>query len=204
VRVQRGFLAMVQPCPDCGGQGKTIPSPCADCRGTGVAAEEITITLPVPPGVDNGHKLRLDGEGGAGHNGGMAGDLYIRIRVAEHPFFERDGADLQCEVPISFAQAALGASVEVPTLGGKARVKVPAGTQSGKVLRLRGKGLPRVQRSGAGDQLIRLQIETPAHLTSRQKALLEEFEQISRGDEGDSPSEPQRKSFLDKLKDFFD
>jgi molecular chaperone DnaJ len=204
VRVQRGFLAMVQPCPDCGGKGTHIRNPCGDCRGSGVAAEEVTITLPIPPGVATGHKLRLDGEGGAGQNGGLPGDLYIRVRVEDHPFFERDECNLICEVPISFPQAALGASIEVPTLTGKARVKVPSGTQSGKLLRLRGKGLPLIRTRSTGDQLIRLQVETPTRLTSRQRELLEEYAQISQGEAGEGHPEPKRTSFMDKLRDFFD
>lgn len=204
VRVARGFLSMVQACPTCRGDGFEITDPCASCNGRGTVAEQVTLTLPIPPGIATGHKLRLDGEGHAGRQGGMGGDLYVVVSVAEHPFFEREGDDLVCEVPISFPQAALGGSIEVPTLGGKARVKVPAGTQSGKTLRLRGKGLPTVRGRGTGDQLVRLHVETPSRLTDRQVELLEEFERISADEAGREPPEPRRKSFLDKLKELFD
>lgn len=210
VRVQAGFIAMVQGCPECAGQGKVVVDPCGACRGSGLTEEVVTIKAPLPPGLETGHKLRLDGEGAHGRQGGLPGDLYLRVEVAEHPFFNRKEADLICEVPISIAQAALGASVEVPTLEGKAQVKIPAGTQSGKTMRLKGRGLPRVGGRGQGDQLVRLQVETPVKLTARQKELLEEFERIARaahatehGDEGDH-GEPRRKSFLDKLKAMFD
>ncbi|MCA9543833.1 MAG: molecular chaperone DnaJ [Myxococcales bacterium] len=203
VRVAHGFIQMVQGCPDCGGRGQSIGTPCGDCRGSGLATEEVSITLPVPPGVATGHKLRLDGEGGHGRNGGHPGDLYVRIQVTDDPFFVREGDDLVCEVPVSFPQVALGASIEVPTLEGKAQVKVPAGTQSGKVLRLRGKGLPKVRGGGRGDQLIRLQVETPSRLSARQRELLEELEQIEADEKGESV-QPRRKGFLDRLKEWFD
>lgn len=204
VRVARGFLSMVQRCPSCRGDGTQIEDPCADCNGRGTRADEVTLTAPIPTGIATGHRLRLDGEGHAGRRGGMPGDLYVHIEVADHPFFEREGDDLVCEVPISFPEAALGGQIEVPTLGGKARVKVPAGTQSGKTLRLRGKGLPSVRGHATGDQLVRLHIETPTRLTARQRELLTEFEQISAAEAGKEPPEPRRKSFLDKLKDLFD
>lgn len=204
VRIARGFLSMVQVCPSCRGEGRQITDPCLDCRGEGTRAEEATLRVPIPAGIATGHKLRLDGEGHAGRQGGMAGDLYVLITVADHAFFEREGDDLVCEVPISFAEAALGGSVEVPTLAGKAKVKIPPGTQSGKVLRLRGKGLPSVRGQVRGDQLVRLQIETPTRLTDRQRDLLAEFEQISAAESGREPPEPRRKSFFDKLKELFD
>lgn len=205
VRVQHGFIAMVQGCPHCGGQGKVVTDPCGSCRGSGLTEEQVTIKAPLPAGLETGHKLRLDGEGAHGKQGGLPGDLYLRIKVKEHPFFTRKDADLVCEVPISFVQAALGASVEVPTLEGKAQVKVPAGTQSGKTLRLRNRGLPLVGTRGHGDQLVRLQVETPVHLTSRQKELLEEFERIAAAERGDGEhAEPRRRSFLDKLKAVFE
>ena len=204
VRVARGFLSMVQTCPACNGDGYVVTDPCESCHGQGMVDEEVAITLPIPKGIATGHKLRLDGEGHAGKKGGMAGDLYVVVQVAEHPFFERSGDDLVCEVPISFPQATLGGTIEVPTLGGKARVKVPAGTQSGKTLRLRGKGLPGVRGRTTGDQLVKLQVETPSRVTDRQKELLEEFERISFEEAGKEPPEPRRKSFLDKLKELFD
>ena len=204
VRVARGFLSMVQTCPSCRGEGRQITDPCGPCGGRGMVPEEVTITLPIPKGIATGHKLRLDGEGHGGRQGGMAGDLYVVVHVAEHPFFEREGDDLVCEVPISFPEAAMGGTIEVPTLGGKARVKVPASTQSAKTLRLRGKGLPGVRGRSTGDQLVRLHVETPQRLTDRQRELLEEFERISAEQAGEEPPEPRRRSFLDKLKELFD
>ncbi len=204
VRVRAGFVAMLQACPDCRGQGTRIATPCGACRGTGQVSEEVTLKVPVPPGIATGHKLRLDGEGHAGQDAGTAGDLYVQIEVEPHPFFERRGDDLVCEVPISFPQAALGATIEVPTLDGKARVKVPSGTQSGKTLRLRGKGLPPVRGRGAGDQLVKLQIETPQTLTAKQRELLEAFEDTLEADEGAEGAAPRRKGFLEKLKELFD
>lgn len=195
------FLPLVQACPACNGAGKTITKACPKCH-SGLVEEEVTLTVPVPAGVASGLTLRMDGEGGHGKAGGLPGDLYLDIEVEAHPFFSRNGDDLICEVPISFPQAAMGASITVPTLDGKARVKVPAGTQSGKTLRLRGKGLPPIQGRGVGDQLVRLQIETPQKLTSRQKDLLEEFEKIS--DEVEEGGQPKRRSFLDAIKDLFD
>lgn len=204
VRVARGFIAMVQACPQCSGEGSIVVEPCDACTGRGTVVEQVELKVPIPEGVATGHKLRLDGEGHQGRGGGQAGDLYVRITVEAHAFFERQGDDLVCEVPITFPQAALGATVEVPTLDGKARVKVPPGTQSGKALRLRGKGLPSVQHRGRGDQMVRLHIETPTALTARQRELLEEFERLSESDVAGEPIQPQRKSFLDKLKQLFE
>ncbi len=203
VRVRRGFLSLVQPCPHCFGRGTVVRDADPRCRGTGLVEEEATLTIRVPAGVDSGQKLRLEGEGEPGRQGGMNGDLYVEVRVEKHPFFERDGSDLVCEVPISFPQAALGAQLEVPTLDGRAKVKVPPGTQSGTVMRLRGKGLPGLRAGARGDQLVRLQIETPTELTAKQRELLEAFERESDGHEAGG-AHPQRKSFLDKLRDFFD
>jgi molecular chaperone DnaJ len=179
-----------------------ISSPCGHCQGQGTRAEEVSLDVPIPLGVATGHKLRLDGDGHAGTRGGEAGDLYILMEVEDHPFFERDGDDISCEVPITFPQAALGTSVVVPTLYGKAKVKVPPGTQSSNRLRLRGKGLPKLRGRGKGDQFVRLQIETPVKLTARQKALLEEFQGISDEAEG-RETQPRQRSFLDRLKEFF-
>lgn len=208
VRVQRGYIAMVQTCPSCRGEGKTISTPCKSCRGSGLAEEQVSLTAPLPAGLADGHKLRLEGEGARGRRGGLAGDLYLRISVTPHPFFERDGSDLICEVPLGFPQVALGAQIEVPTLEGKVQMKVPAGTQSGQVLRLKGKGLPRVEGRGRGDQMVRLQVETPVELTARQRELLEEFERIcaerAEREGGALHTEPKRRSFLDKLKSLFE
>lgn len=200
VRVARGFIQMVQTCPHCRGEGETITDPCPKCRGRKRVKEKVSFDIMVPPGVTEGNKLRVDHKGEPGLKGGLPGDLYVRIAVADHPFFERDGDNLVCEVPISFPQAALGATIKVPTLSGTARVKVPAGTQSGKTLRLRGKGLPVVQSRRMGDQMVRLQVETPTRLTDEQRSLLEQFEVLSGGSE---LTEPRRRSFLDKLKELF-
>jgi|JI10StandDraft_1071094.scaffolds.fasta_scaffold167632_2 molecular chaperone DnaJ len=204
VRINQGFLPLITACPHCRGEGRVIRVACPSCRGAGTTEEEVTLKVPVPPGLANGHTLRLDGEGGHGLRGGQPGDLYLVVREVPHPFFERDGDDLVCEVPISFPQAALGAPISVPTLDGKARIKVPAGTQSGRTLRLKGKGLPAVQGRGQGDQVVRLQIETPEHLTPRQIELLEEFEKTLEAGESEDKAAPRRKSFLDKLKELFD
>ncbi len=201
VRVSRGFLSMPQACPECKGSGRIVEVPCGRCKGASTVREEVTIEVPVPRGVATGHKLRLDGEGQPAAGGAIAGDLYLDVCVGAHPFFTRDGHDLVCEVPISFPQAALGARIEVPTLTGKVKVRVPAGTQSSKMLRLRGKGLPAARGSHVGDQLIRLQVETPAALTDEQKELLEAFAKTL---EKPGSAEPKRKSFLDKLKEIFE
>lgn len=199
VRVQRGYISMVQVCPDCNGEGRTGAEPCPHCKGRGARDEQVTLSVQVPAGIEGGHKLRLDGEGEPGRRGGQAGDLYVHLRIDPHPFFEQDGVDLHAEVPISFPQACLGAQIEIPTLDGKVRLKVPAGTQSGKRLRLRGKGLP--QGNSHGDLFVRLLVETPQTLTERQRVILAEFEGISQGK---ATAQPQQRSFLDKLKEFFD
>lgn len=204
VRINQGFLPLITACPHCRGEGRIIRQPCPTCRGAGTVDEEVTLKVPVPAGLANGHTLRLDGEGGHGVRGGLPGDLYLIVREVPHPFFERHGDDLVCEVPISFPQAALGAHISVPTLDGRARIKVPAGTQSGKTLRLKAKGLPAVQGRGHGDQIVRLQVETPEQLTPRQQELLEEFEKTLEHGETEDQAAPRRKSFLDKLKQLFD
>lgn len=203
VRVQQGFIPMIAACPTCRGEGRIVRHPCPSCRGAGTVEEEVTLKVPVPPGLAVGHTLRLDGEGGHGVRGGQPGDLYLVVREIPHAFFERDGNDLVCEVPISFPQAALGAAISVPTLDGKSRIKVPPGTQSGRTLRLKGKGLPAVEGRGMGDQVVRLQIETPEHLTPRQRELLEELDGLLESTE-EERAQPRRRSFLDKLKELFD
>ncbi len=204
VRVSRGFISLAQTCPDCSGLGYTIPHPCGDCGGTGQQVSNVTLTMPIPPGVETGHKLRLDGEGHAGVQGAPAGDLYVKVSVGRHPFFERNGGDIVCEVPITYPQATLGSSIEVPTLTGRAKVKVPSGTQSGKLLRLRGKGLPDVRTRRSGDQLIRLQIETPTRLSSRQRELIGELGELFDAESGRESAQPRRGSFLDTLREWFD
>ncbi|MBF0308425.1 MAG: molecular chaperone DnaJ [Magnetococcales bacterium] len=200
MRTQQGFFAISRPCPTCRGQGQIIRDPCNDCHGQGRVRKERTITVKVPPGVDSGNRIRLTGEGGAGLFGGPPGDLYIGIEVEAHPFFQREGPNLLCQVPVTFPQAALGEKLDVPTLNGKARVNLPAGCQTGKHLVLRGKGLPHLNRPGVyGDLVVEVRVETPVNLNRRQRELLEEFMRVSETD-----SQPESTSFLDKVKEFFD
>jgi len=205
---QQGFFRVNRPCDACGGAGQVIRDRCKDCRGTGRIEKEQTLTLTIPPGVDHGARLRLTGEGEAGIASGPPGDLYVVIGVREHELFERDGQDLYCEVPVQFVQAALGAEIEVPTLEGRVQVTIPEGTQSGKLLRLRGKGLPPLLRRPAersqvdrmrGDFYIRIFVEVPSKLSDRQRELLEEFAQ-----ESGTEVSPVTEGFLDKLKRLFD
>lgn len=201
VRMQQGFFSIQQTCPQCHGSGKVIVDPCADCRGNGRIKRHKTLSVRIPAGVDNGDSVRLTGEGEAGVSGSQAGDLYVVIHLASHPVFRREGNHLHCEMPISFAAAALGGEVEVPTLGGHARIKIPAGTQTGKIFRLRGKGIIGVRNHTTGDLLCHVSVETPVNLTARQKELLEEFESINRKD--GSRHSPRAKSWMDKAKEFF-
>ena len=196
---QQGFFRISRPCDACGGAGEVIRELCRDCHGSGRVESEQTITVRVPPGVDDGARLRLQGEGEAGLAGGPAGDLYVVLSMKPHPFFARDGSDLLCEVPVPFVQAALGAEVEVPTLDGKVKVRIPEGTQSGKIVRLRGKGVPSLASASRGDQLCRIFVEVPTKLTERQRQLLEQF-----AEESDTEVSPVTKGFLDKLRDLFD
>ncbi|NNL65435.1 MAG: molecular chaperone DnaJ [Myxococcales bacterium] len=196
---QQGFFRISRPCDACAGAGEIIRERCTDCRGSGRVESEQTITVRVPPGVDDGARLRLQGEGEAGLAGGPPGDLYVVLSVKPHPLFARDGSDLLCEVPVPFVQAALGAEVEVPTIDGKVTVRIPEGTQSGKTIRLRGKGVPTLTSSGRGDQLCRIFVEVPTKLTEQQRQLLEQF-----AEESDTEVSPVTKGFLDKLRDLFD
>ena len=189
-----------QACPVCRGRGSVISNPCRDCDGRGRVQEAKTLSVKIPPGVDSGDRIRLSGEGEAGESGALPGDLYVQIAVLEHPIFTRDGADLYCEVPVRFAQAALGGELEVPTLEGRAVVKVPAGTQSGKVFRLRGKGVRPVRGGPTGDLLARVTVETPVHLSSQQKEMLEAFD-ATLSDGGDRHS-PHTSTWLDKVRQF--
>jgi molecular chaperone DnaJ len=199
VVLQQGFFRLSRPCDACGGQGEIVRERCADCRGSGRTEGMQTIKVRVPAGVDDGTRLRLTGEGEAGIAGGPPGDLYVVISVKRHPLFERDGRDLHCEVPISFVQAALGDEIEVPTLDGKVMLRVPEGTQSGKVMRLRGKGLPSIRSAAPGDQLLHIFVEVPTKLNKRQRELLEAF----AAEMGTNIS-PAQRGFLDKLRDLFD
>jgi molecular chaperone DnaJ len=195
IRFQQGFFTVAKTCSACGGQGTVIASPCAQCHGSGHLRNTHALSVRVPAGVDAGSRLKLRGEGEGGSNGGPAGGLYVLLRVAEHAIFEREGADVVCEVPVSFSQAALGSEIEIPTLDGSRKLKVPAGTQSGHLFRLRGLGVPDLNGYGRGDQIVRLAVETPRKLSARQRELLEEFARIS-GEE----VHPMSKSFLEKVK----
>ena len=198
VTTSRGFFTVRQVCPICHGNGTRVEKPCNECRGEGRANKTAKLNVRVPPGVDTGSKLRSAGNGEAGVNGGPAGDLYIVIHVKEHEVFERQGDDLFCEIPIKFTLAALGGTIEVPTLSGKASLKIPTGTQSGTTFRLKERGLPGLRSGQPGDQLVRVQVEVPTHLTADQRKKLEDFALAS----GDA-DEPVGRSFFEKAKKFF-
>ena len=202
VRMQQGFFSVQQTCPQCRGQGKIISDPCGPCHGSGRVRDSKTISVKVPEGVDNGDRIRLSGEGEAGENNGPPGDLYVHIHVKDHPIFIREGTDLYCDVPISFTTAALGGELEVPTLDGKVKLKIPAETQSGKMFRLRSKGVRTVRSSSKGDLLCRVVVETPVKLSSKQKDLLKQFEAEMQS--GGTKHSPQATSWLDGVKKFFD
>jgi len=202
VRMQQGFFSVQQTCPACRGNGKVIKNPCVDCSGQGRVRKTKNLSVKVPAGVDTGDRIRLGGEGEAGRAGGPAGDLYVEIAVRKHPIFERDGADLACEVPVSFATAALGGNIDVPTLEGQVSLKVPAECQTGKVFRLRGKGVQPVRGGAKGDLFCQVVVETPVNLSDKQKQLLEEFERSLRGS-GDRHS-PKESGWLDGVKRFFE
>lgn len=198
VTTSRGFFHVRQACPTCHGSGHRFEKVCSKCSGDGRVNETAKINVKIPPGVDTGNKLRSSGNGEAGTMGGEAGDLYIVVHVKDHEVFERQGDDLFCEIPIKFTLATLGGSIHVPTLQGKAALKIPGGTQSGTTFRLKGRGLPHLRGNAHGDQLIRVQVEVPTHLSTEQKKFLEEFARVS-GDQ----EEPLAKSFFDKAKKFF-
>ena len=200
VRMQQGFFAVQQTCPTCSGAGKIIKDPCTSCYGRGVKEETKTLNVKIPPGVDTGDRIRLSGEGEAGRNGGPAGDLYVEVHVKRHNIFERDDANLHCEVPISFAEAALGGELEVPTLDGRVKLKIPPETQTGRLFRLRGKGVKPVRGHSVGDLLCRVVVETPVHLTAKQKELLREFQESTEG----KKHSPKSKGWFDGVKKFFD
>ncbi|MCA1798712.1 MAG: molecular chaperone DnaJ [Xanthomonadaceae bacterium] len=201
VRVQQGFMQLQQTCPQCRGTGTIITDPCTDCSGQGRVRETRTLSVKIPAGVDNGDRIRLAGEGEAGQNGGPSGDLYVQIRMRPHPIFQRDGSDLMCEIPIGFATAALGGEVEVPTLDGKVMLKIPAETQSGKLFRLRGKGVKGLRGGGVGDLMCRAVVETPVKLNKKQKELLREFDANMVGDT--TRHSPRADSWFDGVKRFF-
>lgn len=202
VRMQQGFFQVQQACPTCRGRGSTISDPCTSCRGQGRVEKTKKLSVKVPPGVDTGDRIRLGGEGEAGTEGGPAGDLFVQMSVKQHPIFERDGKHLYCEVPITFADAALGGELEVPTLDGRVKLKIPPETQTGKLFRLRGKGVQPVRGGGVGDLLCRAVVETPVNLSKRQRELLEELQE-SLGQGGKAQS-PRQNSWFEGVKSFFD
>ncbi len=199
VRAQQGFFTVERTCPTCGGLGQIIKNPCKVCAGEGRVHKERALSVNIPAGVETGTRIRLAGEGEAGMRGGPSGDLYIFLEVTKHDLFERENTNLFCRVPVSMATAALGGDIEVPTIdGGRSRVKIPAGSQSGRQMRLRSKGMPALRGGPAGDMFIELAVETPVNLTSRQKDLLREFEDLSED------NNPESKSFFSSVKTFWD
>ena len=201
VRMQQGLFSVQQTCPTCHGKGVVIETPCPACHGQGRAQEVKTLSVKVPPGVDTGDRIRLGGEGEAGENGGPPGDLYVQVSVREHPIFTRDDANLYCEMPIPFTTAALGGEVEVPTLDGKVSLKIPEGTQTGRMFRMRGKGVKPVRGGPQGDLICRVILETPVKLTAEQRRLVEELDRSLAG--GGSKHSPNAHGWLDKVKGFF-
>jgi molecular chaperone DnaJ len=200
--MQQGFFSVQQTCPTCHGEGKVISDPCNDCHGHGRKEKTKTLSVKIPAGVDTGDRIRLAGEGEAGTHGGPAGDLYVQVHVKDHPIFERDGKHLYCEVPISFVDAALGGELEVPTLDGRVKLKVPTETQTGKMFRLRGKGIAPVRGGSVGDLLVKVVVETPVKLSSRQKELLREFQ--DEMEQGTRKHSPKKHGFFDSVKKFFE
>ncbi|MDR0771374.1 MAG: molecular chaperone DnaJ [Burkholderiales bacterium] len=201
VRISQGFFSVQQTCPQCHGRGKIVTAPCSECRGAGRVKKQKTLSVKIPAGVDQDDRIRLAGEGEAGINGGPPGDLYVVIQLKPHPVFQREGADLHCEMPISFATAALGGEIEIPTLDGHAKIKIPVETQTGQVFRLKEKGIRPVRGQRTGDLFCHVVIETPQKLTPRQKELLREFDAISQEDPG--RHSPRAKSWMEKMKAFF-
>lgn len=203
VRMQQGFFSVQQTCPKCHGTGKIIKDEdqCGTCHGAGRVKQNKTLSVKIPAGVDEGDRIRLSGEGEAGVNGGPTGDLYVVIHIKPHAIFQREGGNLHCEMPISFTTAALGGEIEVPTLGGSAKMKIPAETQTGGVFRLRGKGIKPLRSSEHGDLMVHVVVETPVKLTEHQKKLLKEFDASTQADAG--KHSPKNKSWVDKAKDFF-
>jgi molecular chaperone DnaJ len=202
VRIQQGFFSVARTCPTCHGRGKIIKSPCKKCNGRGTLTKHKTLSVKIPAGVDNGDRIRLQGEGGMGEPGAPRGNLYVRMRVKSHAIFERDGDTLFCELPVSFVTATLGGEMEVPTLNGKARLKIPSGTQSGQRFKLSGKGVKSVRSSRVGDLICQVNIETPVNLTSEQKELLKAFDASLQGKQAHTHS-PKSHSFFDAVKSFF-
>jgi molecular chaperone DnaJ len=200
VRAQQGFFTVERTCPTCAGAGQIVKNPCKACGGAGRVQKERALNVNIPAGVETGTRIRLSGEGEAGLRGGPSGDLYIFIEVGDHPLFQREGMDLYCRVPVSMTRAALGGEVEVPTIeGGRSRVKVPEGSQSGRQMRLRGKGMPALRGTGMGDMYIELAVETPVKLNAEQKELLRKFEESCA-----KSNNPDASGFFDKVRKFWD
>jgi molecular chaperone DnaJ len=199
--MSQGFFSIQQTCPTCRGSGQVIADPCDTCRGAGRVKKNKVLEVNIPPGIDEGQRIRLSGKGEPGMNGGPPGDLYVEIHLTRHEVFQREGEDLHCEVPIGFSTAALGGEIEVPTLNGKASIAVPEGTQAGKTFRLRGKGIKGVRASYPGDLYCHIVVETPVRLNEKQKKLLRDFETSVK--EGGNKHSPQTKGFVDKMKGFF-
>lgn len=198
IRTQQGFFTLSRPCPQCGGLGQVIREPCTTCHGEGRVRQEKVLSIKIPAGVDDGMRLRVSGEGEAGSKGGPPGDLYVVLRVREHPFFERRGNDLYCTIPLSIAQAALGTEIKVPTLRGEERLRIPEGTQTGSVFRIRGMGLPNLEGRGQGDLYISVHMVTPAHLTREQRRLMEMLYNSTRIE-----NKPVQRRVTEKVKDIF-
>ena len=204
VQMRQGFFAVQQACPTCSGKGKIITDPCRECHGQGRVEKTKTLSVKVPAGVDTGDRIRLSNEGEAGENGAPAGDLYVQVHVKQHKIFERDGNNLYCEVPLSFTRAAIGGEIEVPTLEGKVKLKVTPETQTGKMFRLRNKGVKSVRSGSVGDLICKVVIETPVNLNSRQKELLEELEESMGTGKDPAKNRPKESGFFDGVKKFFD
>ena len=202
VRVQQGFFSIQQTCPRCHGGGSVVTDPCRDCRGRGRVRREKTLQITIPPGVDTGDRVRIGGEGQPGERGGPPGDLYVEIQVREHPIFVRDGANLYCEVPIGFTMAALGGELEVPTLDGRVSLKIPPETQTGRLFRLRGKGVRPVRGPGPGDLICKVTVETPVSLSKHQKALLSELDASMK--DSRNTHDPKATSWFDSVREFFE
>jgi len=199
VRAQQGFFTVERTCPTCSGAGQVIKNPCSSCRGAGRTEKERSLSVNIPSGVETGTRIRLSNEGEAGALGGPKGDLYIFIEVDDHSIFEREGTNLFCRIPVSMTSAAIGGDIEVPSIdGGRSRVKIPAGSQTGRQMRLRSKGMPAVRGGALGDMFIELQVETPVNLTTKQKELLKEFEELS------PDNSPESAGFFNKVKGFWD
>ncbi len=195
VRTPLGYMTNIGTCPDCGGSGKIIKEPCRDCRGTGKVRKNSVIEIDIPAGIDHGQTIQVSGKGEPGERGGPSGDLLVTVRVRQHPLFTREGYNVFIDMPITFVQAALGATVKVPTLDGAVEYDIPEGTQSETVFKLRGKGIPYIRSKARGDQYVKVKVEVPSNLSSKQKELLREFEE--------DKNYKQKKSFMDKAKEFF-